>query len=87
MKYLANHNLHINGEEVNTFSGTFAPLLVALMQFFGAVLTETINILSICALENTKEVIMNFIALGIIAEIDNYYLLALPNSPLKERLS
>jgi hypothetical protein len=50
------------------------------------VLTETINILSICALENTKEVIMNFIALGVIADIDNYYLTALPHSPLKDRL-
>jgi hypothetical protein len=57
------------------------------MQFFGAALTETINILSICALENSKEVIMNFIALGIIAEIDNYYLSALPPSALKDRLN
>jgi hypothetical protein len=61
--------------------------MVALMQFYGAVLTETINILSICALENTKEVIMNFIALGVIAEIDDFYLQALPSSALKSRLS
>ena len=53
-------------------------MMVALMQLVGAVFTETINILSICSLENTKEVIMNFIALGVIAEIDNYYLSALP---------
>jgi hypothetical protein len=37
--------------------------------------------------ENSKEVIMNFIALGIIAEIDNYYLSALPPSALKDRLN
>ena len=61
-------------------------MLVAMMQFFGAVFTETINILAICYLENTKEVIMNFIALGVIAEIDNYYLSALPPSELKKRL-
>jgi hypothetical protein len=87
MKYLANHNCILENEErERAFSGTFTPLLIASMQFFGAVLTETINIMSICALENTKEVIMNFIALGVIAEIDNYYLSALPPSLLKDRL-
>jgi hypothetical protein len=87
MKYMANHNCILeNDERERAFTGTLAPLCVALMQLVGATLTETINILSICALENSKEVIMNFIALGIIAEIDNYYLSALPPSPLKERL-
>ena len=60
--------------------------MVALMQLVGAVFTETINILSICSLENTKEVIMNFIALGVIAEIDNYYLSALPPNQMRCRL-
>jgi hypothetical protein len=61
-------------------------MMVALMQLVGAVFTETINILSICSLENTKEVIMNFIALGVIAEIDNYYLSALPPNQMRCRL-
>lgn len=61
------------------FSETLAPLMVALMQFFAGIFTETINILSICNLKETKDVIMNFIALGVISEIDNYYLLALPS--------
>ena len=61
-------------------------MAVALMQFLGALFTETINLLLICSLENTKEVIMNFIALGVIAEIDNYYFLALPSSNLTKRL-
>ena len=88
MKFLANHNCLAPGQDPEStyFSGTSAPMLVAMMQFFGAVFTETINILAICYLENTKEVIMNFIALGIIAEIDNYYLSALPPSELKKRL-
>lgn len=73
MKYLANHNSK-TGEKVSYFTETSAPMLVALMQFFGGVFTETINILSICILDNPKEVIMNFIALGVISEIDNYYL-------------
>jgi hypothetical protein len=41
--------------------------MVALMQFFGAIFTEVINILSICSLADTKEVVMNFIALGVIS--------------------
>jgi len=88
MKFLANHNYLAPGQDHLTtyFAGTSGPMMVALMQFFGAVFTETINILSICSLENTKEVIMNFIALGVIAEIDNYYLSALPPSELKCRL-
>jgi hypothetical protein len=57
--------------------------MVTLMQFYGAVFTEVINILSICTLGNSKDVIMNFIALGVIAEIDNFYLQALPSSNLK----
>ena len=61
--------------------------MVTLMQFYGAVFTEVINILSICTLGNSKDVIMNFIALGVIAEIDNFYLQALPSSALKSRLS
>ena len=31
-------------------------------------------------LDNPKDVIMNFIALGVISEIDNYYLLVLPSN-------
>jgi hypothetical protein len=67
MKFLANHNSLIDGDGKQAFSDTFAPLMVALMQFTGAMATEMINILSICALSDTKEVIMNFIALGVIA--------------------
>ncbi len=85
MKFLSNHN-HVAPGESTYFTETTAPMLVALMQFLGAFLTETINIVSICSLENTKEVIMNFIALGVIAEIDNYYLSALPPSDLIKRL-
>ena len=88
MKFLANNNHVASGEkpESSYFTETAAPMLVALMQFLGAFLTEAINIVCICSQENTKEVIMNFIALGVIAEIDNYYLSALPESDLTSRL-
>jgi len=86
MKFISNHNHLASENDKPYFTETAAPMLVALMQFSGAFLTESINIVSICSLENSKEVIMNFIALGVIAEIDNYYLSALPPSDLKERL-
>ncbi len=88
MKFLANHNCLLSSDPTvkRSFSGSVAPLMVALMQFFGAVFTEAINIVSICSLGDTKEVIMNFIALGVIAEIDNYYLTALPPSALRCRI-
>ena len=81
MKFIANHNTNST-----YFTQYFSPVMVSLMQFFGALLTEIINILSICSLSDTKEVVMNFIALGVISQIDNFYLVALPSSPLKERL-
>jgi hypothetical protein len=78
MKYLANHH--------NQFSGILGPLLIALMQFIGAFFTEIINILVICSLPTIMEIIMNFIALGAISEIDNYYLASLAICPLKSAL-
>ena len=79
MKYLANHS--------EQFSGVFGPFLIALMQFIGAFFTEIINILVICSLPTIMEIIMYFIALGAISEIDNYYLASLSNCVLKEELS
>lgn len=75
MKYLANHH--------DAFSGILGPLLIATMQFMGAFFTEIINILVICSLPTIMEIIMNFIALGAISEIDNYYLASLSICPLK----
>ena len=75
MKYLSNNS--------ELFSGIIGPFIIALMQFLGAILTEIINILTICSLPDIMSVIMNFIALGAIAEIDNYYLGALSHCPLK----
>jgi hypothetical protein len=65
---------HASNDTNSCFSESLAPILVALMQFLAGLFTETINILSICSLETSKDVIMNFIALGVISEIDNYYL-------------
>lgn len=78
MKYLANHP--------DSFSGISGPLMIAVMQFMGAFFTEIINILVICSLPTIMEIIMNFIALGAISEIDNYYLASLSFCPLKSAL-
>jgi hypothetical protein len=64
IEFLANHNADASSLY---FSQYFSPFMLAIMQFLGALFTEVINILSICSLENTKEVVMNFIALGVIS--------------------
>lgn len=65
LKYYNNHH-----EE---FSEHITPVLITLMQFFGAVFTEVININVICAQSTIMDSVMNFIALGVIAEIDDFY--------------
>ncbi len=52
----------------------------------GAIGTELINILLICTQDTVKDVIMNFIALGVIAEIDDLYAGSLYNNPVKDCL-
>jgi hypothetical protein len=54
------------------------------MQLIGALFTEIINIILICGQETIMDTIVNFIALGVIAEIDNYYYDALATSPFKQ---
>lgn len=60
---------------------------VALMQMCGAVATEVINIILICSHDSTKDVIMNLLAFGVIAEIDDYYADSLKNSFTRELIS
>ncbi len=43
------------------------------MKLIGALLTEVVNIFLICSQNNIMDCVMNFIALGVIAEIDNLY--------------
>ena len=43
------------------------------MQFFGALLTEIVNLLLICELTSGKDIVMNFVSFGVIAEIDDFY--------------
>ena len=61
-------------------------MLISLMQLSSALGTEIINIALICAQDTVKDVIMNFIALGVIAEIDNFYAGTLTNNPIKNQI-
>ena len=47
--------------------------LIALMQFIAALSTEGINMILICTETEIDQVIMNLLAFGIIAEIDDLY--------------
>lgn len=49
------------------------PLIVALMQGVGALFTELICLVLIGGQNSSMDVIMNFVALGVIADIDNIY--------------
>ena len=61
-------------------------LIVSLMQFSGAFGTEIINIILICNQDGVQDVLMNFIALGVIAEIDDYYAGTLYKNAVKDRI-
>jgi len=45
--------------------------------------TEVMNLLLLCGFDDTMELITNYIALGVIAEIDNIYASSLHNFKLK----
>ena len=47
------------------------PFLIGLMKYLGALLTEIVNIYLIAISNDISDIIMNFIALGVIAEIDD----------------
>ena len=53
------------------------------MKLYGSLFTEIINICLICGQPTIMDCIMNFIALGAIAQIDDYYAQALTYCPLK----
>eukprot|EP00347_Sterkiella_histriomuscorum_P004136 403361618 len=61
-------------------------IIVSLMQFLGSFGTEVVNIFLICQQDTVQDVIMNFIALGVIAEIDDIYAGTLYNNEIKNKL-
>ncbi len=65
--------IKFNATHRSLFDSSFQPFLIAMMKLFGAWMTEIANIFLICKQKDNTDVVMNFIALGIIAEIDNIY--------------
>jgi len=52
---------------------SLSPVFVAIMQGTGALFTELICLLLIAGQHTAVDAIMNFVALGVIADIDNIY--------------
>lgn len=57
---------------------------MALLKLFGGILTEFINIYIIIQSESTEDVVKDFIALGIVAEIDNLMSMSIKESLVRE---
>lgn len=56
-----------------TFTHRVPPMFIALMQMVAAIFTEVINIAVISCSNTVMDVVMDYIALGIIAEIDDLF--------------
>ncbi len=65
IKYFAYHR--------SFFDKTNHAFMIACMKLFGSLLTEIVNILLICNQKTIMDCVMNFIALGVIAEVDDLY--------------
>ena len=78
IKYSNNHS--------KEFTSELAPFLVGSMQLSAAGFTELVNIVMICLQSTIMDCVLNFIALGTIAQIDSIYSASLPDEPLKKEL-
>lgn len=65
LEYLINHK-----EE---FSSILIPFSTIQMQLTASFITELINLSLICSQNTVMDAVINFIALGAITEIDDYY--------------
>lgn len=61
--------------------------MIALMNFYGTFLCEAANVLLLCTIGNTQDIIINMIAFMVIAEIQTYYAKSLQNQALKDLVS
>jgi len=62
------------------------PIVLAFMQLTSGFFTELINIRLMCQQETIMDTVMNFFALSVIHEIDDYYSSSLQNFKLKEAI-
>jgi hypothetical protein len=66
MKYVS---MHFEDFEYPSFAFVFA-----LMQFFAVCIVEVVNIINLININGIDEIIMNYVALGVICEFDDYFL-------------
>jgi hypothetical protein len=79
--------LHIEYfKDKNTAEYHWEPLAIASMQLFSGFCTEFINIRLMCQQETIMDTVMNFFALSVIHEIDDYYSSSLQNFKLKQAI-
>ena len=75
---------YFNNHPENFAKGTYAPFYIALMQLLGCIIAELLNIWLVCREDSVKDTLMNYIALGVIAEIDDIYGNSIQNDKLKD---
>ena len=57
---------------------------IALMNFFGTFLCEAANVLLLCTIGNSQDIIINMISFMVIAEIQFYYARSIQSVEIKE---
>ena len=55
---------------------------ISLFQYTGAILTEAVTLLIICGQNTPLDCVLNFLALSVIAQIDDMYAASLKLNPL-----
>ena len=68
---------------MDQFDHPFVPFSIGIMKLSGTLFTEIINILLICSQTTVMNCVLNFIALAVIAEIDDMYAASLKDLDLK----
>lgn len=76
LKYLANHP--------DEFYNLLMPYAVVHMQIISCLFTEIVNIILICGQNTSQDTIVNYVALGAITQIDDYYFSSICEQKLKE---
>ena len=79
MKLANNHEYRFENYRIAWLAGCMQMLMIFMV--------EMVNFLAILTSTNILEVVMNFMALAIIAEFDDFFYLALGNDPNKKVLT
>lgn len=64
MKYSNNHS--------SKFTQWYIPFMLGLLQAQMVTIIELVNLINICAQNNIMDIVMNYVALAVVAEFDDY---------------